>query len=130
MMVFFFFFSGQEEEQLELPTEPAAPQPTVIPGLDSLTGDLLNLDLTAPAVPYQQAPAAVPAAAGGGVDLLGDGLDNLVSLVLDFNLIFTFIILMHYEYNCFVFCCCFFFFTFTLVSFFSNLRYTIHTYCE
>ena len=71
---------GQEEEQVELPTEAAAPQPTVIPGLDSITGDLLDLDLSAPAVPYQQAPvAAAPPAAAGGVDLLGDGLDNLVS---------------------------------------------------
>ena len=71
---------GQDEEQVELPTEAAAPQPTVIPGLDSITGDLLDLDLSAPAVPYQQAPvAAAPPAAAGGVDLLGDGLDNLVS---------------------------------------------------
>ena len=63
-----------------MPTETAAPQPTVIPGLDSITGDLLNLDFSAPpaaaAAPYQQPTAAAPAP---GVDLLGDGLDTLVS---------------------------------------------------
>ena len=65
---------------------PAAPvqQPTVIPGVDSLIGDLLDMDLGGP-TPYQQqqmmnqmppsAPAAQPQ---GAIDLLGEGLDNLV----------------------------------------------------
>ncbi|KAK3793303.1 hypothetical protein RRG08_042245 [Elysia crispata] len=65
---------------------PAAPvqQPTVIPGVDSLIGDLLDMDLGGP-TPYQQqqmmnqmppsAPAAQPQ---GAIDLLGEGLDNLL----------------------------------------------------
>lgn len=46
-------------------------QPSVIPAQDSLIGDLLSMDLGAPA------PMAVPAPAT--VDLLGGGLDGLVS---------------------------------------------------
>ena len=69
-----------------MPTETAAPQPTVIPGIDSITGDLLNLDFSAPPAPYQQqAPVAAPT----GVDLLGDGLDNLVSDVYAWRYVTT-----------------------------------------
>ena len=63
--------------------EAAAPQPTVIPGADSLTGDLLDLDIGGPSMGGFQPPAISaqqPAPAASGVDLLGDGLDNLVSL--------------------------------------------------
>ena len=67
----------------ELPTQP--PQPTVIPGMDSLTGDLLDLDLGPPM--YQQ-PHAVsphqmhptPSDSTAILDLLGDGVDSLVSV--------------------------------------------------
>ncbi|XP_059165905.1 AP-1 complex subunit beta-1-like isoform X2 [Physella acuta] len=61
---------------------PPVQQPTVIPGVDSLIGDLLDMDLGGP-TPYQQQQmmsqipptAATPA---GAVDLLGEGLDNLL----------------------------------------------------
>ncbi|XP_012944461.1 AP-1 complex subunit beta-1 [Aplysia californica] len=58
---------------------PAVPQPTVIPGADSLIGDLL--DMGGPTAYQQQQimsqvqPSPAPAAA---VDLLGEGLDNLL----------------------------------------------------
>lgn len=48
-------------------------QPSVIPAQDSLIGDLLSMDLGAPA------PMAAPAPAT--VDLLGGGLDGLVSII-------------------------------------------------
>lgn len=57
------------------------PQPTVIPGMDSLTGDLLELDLGGPAIPgggYSVPVSMAPQASGGLLDLLGDGLDTLI----------------------------------------------------
>jgi len=59
----------------------AAPQVTVIPGVDSLIGDLLDMDIGPPMTQqYHQSMgppvAAVPSA--GGMDLLGEGLDSLV----------------------------------------------------
>lgn len=56
--------------------EAAAPEATVIPNQESLIGDLLSMDLGGPTVP---APAPV-AAPTSNVDLLGGGLDVLVSL--------------------------------------------------
>lgn len=62
----------------------AAPQATVIPGADSLIGDLLDMDLGGP-TPfqqqhlYQQMPQSTPVQSAG-MDLLGEGLDSLVSL--------------------------------------------------
>lgn len=55
--------------------EPSAPEATVIPNQESLIGDLLSMDLgtTTPTVP---AANAVPTS---NVDLLGGGLDVLVS---------------------------------------------------
>lgn len=55
---------------------PAVPAATVIPGQDSLLGDLLSLDLSGP----QVAPPYIPpvAAAPAGLDILG-GLDSLLS---------------------------------------------------
>jgi len=60
---------------------PSAPQVTVIPGVDSLIGDLLDMDLGPPMsqqYPASMAPpmGAVPSVAA--VDLLGEGLDSLV----------------------------------------------------
>lgn len=48
-------------------------QPSVIPAQDSLIGDLLSMDLGAPAPVPQAAPAS------SAIDLLGGGLDGLVS---------------------------------------------------
>lgn len=62
---------------------PAAPQATVIPGADSLIGDLLDMDLGGSAhyqqqQMYQQMPASAPMQ-GGIVDFLGgEGLDSLL----------------------------------------------------
>ncbi|PVD33080.1 hypothetical protein C0Q70_08529 [Pomacea canaliculata] len=60
----------------------AAPQATVIPGADSLIGDLLDMDLGGP-TPfqqqhlYQQMPQSTPVQSAG-MDLLGEGLDSLL----------------------------------------------------
>ena len=64
--------------------ETVVPQATVIPGVDSLTGDLLDLDLGGGGPSHVQsyntpAPAPPAASSSGGMDLLGDGLDSLVS---------------------------------------------------
>ncbi|KAK2170270.1 hypothetical protein LSH36_3g01040 [Paralvinella palmiformis] len=60
----------------------AAPQTqhTVIPGADSLIGDLLDMDLGPPMhqQQFQQTPAAPPAQSSGAIDLLGEGLDSLL----------------------------------------------------
>lgn len=57
----------------------AVPQPTVIPGQDSLiiTDDLLNMSLSS--TPMNAAPTGQQSA---GMDLLGDGLDSLVQLLI------------------------------------------------
>ena len=69
--------AGTPEEVVVPPPEPTVPQATVIPGMDSLTGDLLDLDLGPPMVQSQyQTNNAQPTSA---MDLLGDGLDTLVS---------------------------------------------------
>ncbi|XP_014773112.1 AP-1 complex subunit beta-1 isoform X2 [Octopus bimaculoides] len=56
-------------------------QPTVIPGVDSLIGDLLDMDLAPPMHQQQQqqmySTQQIPTA-GGGMDILGDGLDTLL----------------------------------------------------
>lgn len=56
----------------------SAPETTVIPNQESLIGDLLSMDLNAPA-PSMAAPAAAPTS---NVDLLGGGLDVLVCIYL------------------------------------------------
>ena len=58
------------------------PQPTVIPGADSLIGDLLDMDLGGPTMVQQQMyppQQPIPQQPSGGLDILGEGLDNLVS---------------------------------------------------
>lgn len=75
--------SGNLNEQS--PTTEAAPQPpqpTVIPGADSLIGDLLDIDIGGPSMVQQQMYPAQPMSQTpvqqGGMDLLGEGLDNLL----------------------------------------------------
>ncbi len=65
---------------VETQAAPAAPQATVIPGADSLIGDLLDMDLGPPSFQQQQfqAPQPPQPAGGGAMDLLGEGLDSLV----------------------------------------------------
>lgn len=72
-------------EDMGVPVETVtqqAPQATVIPGADSLIGDLLDMDLGPPAfqMQQQQQQQAPPpsGSAGGGLDLLGEGLDSLL----------------------------------------------------
>ena len=66
-------------------TQQNVPQATVIPGADSLIGDLLDIDLSGP-TPFQQqqqqvftTPSAQPLQNSAGMDFLGEGLDSLVS---------------------------------------------------
>ena len=77
IIILYPFYRGEVEEgaPAEEPTV-ISQQPTVIPGQDSLiiTDDLLSLSLGGPTmsnVPTQQSAT--------GMDLLGDGLDSLVS---------------------------------------------------
>lgn len=85
--VLFCFRSGQLEEPTREATAvvaPATQQVTVIPGVDSLIGDLLDMDMGPPM--SQQYPSAMiqPMGAvpsGAAVDLLGEGLDSLVGTV-------------------------------------------------
>ena len=85
-MVILVYREGVVEE-MAAPAEAAQqpPQPTVIPGADSLIGDLLDIDLgPGPSMMQQQMypqqpPAQAPAGGAGGVmDIFGEGLDNLV----------------------------------------------------
>ncbi|KAI0208782.1 AP-1 complex subunit beta-1 [Lamellibrachia satsuma] len=55
------------------------PQPTVIPGVDSLTGDLLNLDLGPPLIQQQQPVMAQATQNAPVMDPFGDGLENLLA---------------------------------------------------
>lgn len=64
---------------------PAGPQATVIPGVDSLIGDLLYMDLGEPSMQQQQMyppqpTSQTPVQGGGSMDLLSEGLDSLVSI--------------------------------------------------
>ena len=63
------------------PVSQQAPQATVIPGADSLIGDLLDMDLGPPSFQMQQQQQQqqqAPASSGGGLDLLSEGLDSLL----------------------------------------------------
>ncbi|XP_064612235.1 AP-1 complex subunit beta-1-like [Liolophura sinensis] len=66
----------------DLTGQPAAPQPTVIPGADSLIADLLDMDLGPPMGMHQQQmytpTTQQPVQSAGGMDLLGEGLDSLL----------------------------------------------------
>lgn len=65
--------------------QPTEPQVTVIPGADSLIGDLLDIGIGTPGMGLQQQynpPTAAQGGSGpGGMDLLGEGLDSLVGLL-------------------------------------------------
>lgn len=86
LFVLYKYFSGEAgaNETTSDTSPPPVQQPTVIPGVDSLIGDLLDMDIGGP-TPYQQQqmmsqlPTSAPPPAAA-VDLLGEGLDNLVSV--------------------------------------------------
>ena len=63
--------SGSGEEG----TASSIPQPSVIPAQDSLIGDLLSLDLGGP----QMTPSYIPPVSSSASDILGGGLDSLLS---------------------------------------------------
>ena len=95
---------------VDTPAAPAQPQSTVIPGADSLIGDLLDMDLGGP-TPFQQQQMMSqvnPTPAPPVVDLLGEGMDGLVSgfiiyLLQLLNQIFfstlLFIFILYYLYD-------------------------------
>ena len=56
-------------------------QPAVIPSQDSLIGDLLSMDISGPAVVPIGGVPVIPGASAG-LDLLGGGLDSIVSITL------------------------------------------------
>lgn len=53
--------------------------PAVIPTQESLIGDLLSLDLSAPQVTPSYIPPAAPVAPSAGLDILGGGFDSLLT---------------------------------------------------
>ncbi|XP_069684078.1 AP-1 complex subunit beta-1 [Periplaneta americana] len=65
--------AGSQETVLETTT--VTDQPAVIPAQDSLIGDLLSMDISAPTVPV---PATTNVFSPPSVDLLGGGLDSLL----------------------------------------------------
>ena len=91
------FFSGNLAEAEAQPAEaevsgaPPGAQPTVIPGVDSLIGDLLDMDLGGPSMQQQQmfsGPSQTPLQSSGGMDLLGEGLDSLVCIISGLSIFF------------------------------------------
>ena len=87
ILVGLLYSEGGVEGGFAAPVEqaPQPAQPTVIPGVDSLIGDLLDIDMgPGPSMMQQQMyppqPMAQPTstAAGGSMDIFGEGLDNLV----------------------------------------------------
>ncbi|XP_050409879.1 AP-1 complex subunit beta-1 isoform X1 [Patella vulgata] len=78
-------FSGNVGEEVPaevLQMQSSTPQATVIPGADSLIGDLLDMDLGGPSAYQQnqmfQTPSSQPVQTTAGIDLLGEGLDSLL----------------------------------------------------
>ncbi|XP_048769031.2 AP-1 complex subunit beta-1-like isoform X2 [Ostrea edulis] len=74
---------GEEQVTTQEAETPAGPQATVIPGVDSLIGDLLYMDLGEPSMQQQQMyppqpTSQTPVQGGGGIDLLSEGLDSLL----------------------------------------------------
>jgi hypothetical protein len=78
---------GEEQVAPQEAEASAGPQATVIPGVDSLIGDLLDMDLGGPSMQQQQMyppqpTSQTPVQGGGSMDLLSEGLDSLVSKCL------------------------------------------------
>lgn len=69
--------AGSQETVLETASGVTDP-PAVIPAQDSLIGDLLSMDISAPSVAV---PATTSVFSPPAVDLLGGGLDSLVSFI-------------------------------------------------
>nr|XP_022344232.1 AP-1 complex subunit beta-1-like [Crassostrea virginica]XP_022344233.1 AP-1 complex subunit beta-1-like [Crassostrea virginica] len=74
---------GEDQPSPPAETPAAPPAATVIPGVDSLIGDLLDMDLGGPSMQQQQMyppqpTSQTPVQGGGNMDLLGEGLDSLL----------------------------------------------------
>ena len=69
-MLFLCCRAGSGDEMGLQPEAPQAPQATVIPGADSLIGDLLDMDLGPPMVQQQQfgAPQPPPQSSSVSID--------------------------------------------------------------
>jgi hypothetical protein len=81
--------AGQAEDMSarEVAAVPVTAQVTVIPGVDSLIGDLLDMDMGPPmSQQFNEQPSVGQQLGGvpshGAVDLLGEGLDSLVCIYL------------------------------------------------
>lgn len=74
--------SGNVDEVNATTETPQQPQSTVIPGADSLIGDLLDMDLGGPTMQQMYPPAGptsqTPIQSSVAMDLLGEGLDSLL----------------------------------------------------
>ncbi|KAL3857492.1 hypothetical protein ACJMK2_012159 [Sinanodonta woodiana] len=74
--------SGNVDEASVTAEVTQAPQPTVIPGADSLIGDLLDMDLGGPSMQQMYPPSGptsqTPIQSSVAMDLLGEGLDSLL----------------------------------------------------
>lgn len=70
-------------EEMTQEVQQTVPQVTVIPGADSLIGDLLDMDINPPMTQQQFQPSMAPPPLGGAgvMDLLGEGLDSLVRAI-------------------------------------------------
>lgn len=77
---------GSDEMTSDLPPLQMTPQASVIPNVDSLIGDLLDINPPMAQQPSMMVPSASLAASSGPsqssaiMDLLGDGLDTFVSV--------------------------------------------------
>lgn len=68
-------------EEMTQEVQQSVPQVTVIPGADSLIGDLLDMDINPPMTQQFQPSMAPPLGGAGVMDLLGEGLDSLVRVL-------------------------------------------------
>lgn len=95
---FFMFRTGSQEIYRE---SAGGDQPSIIPTQESLIGDLLSMDISGPAAPA--APQTQPAGSSG-LDLLGGGLDTLVSLCKVYHYCEPYFYLHVIFYNVLYFC--------------------------
>lgn len=98
-----FMRMGSDEMTSDLPPLQMTPQASVIPNVDSLIGDLLDINPPMAQQPSMMVPSAGLAASSGPsqssaiMDLLGDGLDSFVSVLC---LVFTDTIISQHFLNC------------------------------
>lgn len=85
MKILIFFRMGSSDMTSELPPLQVTPQAAVIPNVDSLIGDLLDINPSVVQQPSMMVPSGgLGTSSGSGqstdiLDLLGDGLGSIVS---------------------------------------------------